>query len=27
LLLMPKEKLYPDYLKGVLPNAALPDTI
>jgi FkbM family methyltransferase len=27
LLLMPKEKSYPDYLKGVEQNAALPDTI
>jgi hypothetical protein len=27
LLLMPKEKSYPDYLKGVAQNAALPDTI
>jgi FkbM family methyltransferase len=27
LLLMPKGKSYPDYLRGVLQNAALPDTI
>ncbi|PWK18615.1 FkbM family methyltransferase [Xanthomarina spongicola] len=27
LLLMPKEKLYPDYLKGVVQNATLPETI
>jgi FkbM family methyltransferase len=27
LLLMPKEKLYPDYLKGIAQNASLPETM